>query len=142
MRAAVKNFSKSLIPTIGLVMAACVLGGCGGNIPIADANATLIEASGFARSASTDSLIIVTRDSGWEGHLATVTVLVDGKKAANLESSEQVRIYVPAGSHVVAVGPSRLIESPDVALETVTQADGTKRFRVSWGLDAFKLLPQ
>lgn len=135
------NISKSLIAKIGLVIETCVLGGCAGNMPVADAKAKLIESPGFARSTAAGSLIIVTRDSGWEGHLVTATVLVDGKKAANLESSEQARIYVPPGSHVVAVSPSRRVETPDAALETVTQADGTKRFRVSWDL-AFKLLPQ
>lgn len=37
-------------------------------------------------------------------------------------------------NRIVAVGLSQRMETPDVSLETVVQANGIKRFRVSWDL--------
>lgn len=47
--------------------------------------------------------VIVTRDTGFVGGACYVGVLVDGKFSARIDTGEVVRLYVPAGEHLIGL---------------------------------------
>lgn len=48
--------------------------------------------------------IVVARDTGFVAGGCFVAVHVDGKPAARIDTGEIVRLYVPAGEHLVGIG--------------------------------------
>jgi hypothetical protein len=75
--------------------------------------------------------ITIIRDSGINGSAAYTTVWVDGERAAELDPSEAVRLYLKPGAHVMNAGPKGLSTGPAVPL---TVPSATTQYRISQGL--------
>ena len=52
--------------------------------------------------------VIVTRDTGFVGGACYVGVLVDGKFSARIDTGEVVRLYVPAGEHIIGLSGDKI----------------------------------
>ena len=87
------------------------------------------------------ALLVVTRDKGWKAMACVARLYVDGDLIADLRASEQIRLYVEEGAHLVGVSGERCLGGADQASVEVTRA---KPFllRVSMGSGAgMKIAP-
>ena len=82
----------------------------------------------FQKPASSDAVLVVTRDSGFVGGGCNTSVSIDGRKAAEIGAGETAKFYVAAGEHIVGASScgSGLKER-----ETSIKAGSTKKFRIS-----------
>jgi hypothetical protein len=55
------------------------------------------------------ALLVVTRDTGWKSKPCVARLYVDGLLIADLRSSEQIRLYVEEGPHLVGVSGERCL---------------------------------
>jgi hypothetical protein len=89
-----------------LVAAAVILGvGCA-TTPVPSSDATpvppeRIRAPEFARSEAGRALLVVTRDKGLRASACTIGVHIDGTLVVDLRPSEQARLFVDEGTHLV-----------------------------------------
>jgi hypothetical protein len=124
----------------GVLVAGCLaLAGCATS-PVSDSEAELVPTPGFGPTASADSEIIITRDSGLSGAAGTAHVLVDGREAVKLARSQQARLHVAAGDHVIAV--ANIMGDVQTSVETVAKPERARHFRVAVSAGGFALLPQ
>lgn len=75
--------------------------------------------------------ITIIRDSGMKGAALSTTVWVDGVRAADVDTSEALRIYLQPGAHFLSAGPSGLSTGPTLPL---TVPSATTQYRISEGL--------
>ena len=68
------------------------------------------------------ALLVVTRDKGWKAKACTARIYVDGELVADLKASEQIRLYVAEGPHLVGVSGERCLGGADQASVEVTRA--------------------
>lgn len=82
----------------------------------------------YQHPISGDSVLIVTRDTGFVGGGCNTSVSIDGQKAAEIGAGETARFFLPAGDHIVGASScgSGLKER-----ETSLKAGSTKKFRIS-----------
>lgn len=82
----------------------------------------------FQKPASSDAVLVVTRDSGFVGGGCNTSVSIDGRKAAEIGAGETAKFYVAAGEHIVGASScgSGLKER-----ETSIKSGSTKKFRIS-----------
>lgn len=57
-----------------------------------------------AKPSAPYGTIVVARDSGFIAGGCFVSVHIDGKPAARIDTGEVVKLYVPAGDHLVGMG--------------------------------------
>lgn len=57
-----------------------------------------------AKPSAPYGTIVVVRDTGFIAGGCFVSVHVDGKPAARIDTGEVVRLYVPAGDHLIGLG--------------------------------------
>ena len=55
------------------------------------------------------ALLVVTRDTGWKSKPCVARLYVDNLLIADLRSSEQIRLYVEEGPHLVGVSGERCL---------------------------------
>jgi hypothetical protein len=68
------------------------------------------------------ALLVVTRDKGWKAQACVARLYVDGELVADLKASEQIRLYVAEGPHLVGVSGERCLGGADQASVDVTRA--------------------
>ena len=68
------------------------------------------------------ALLVVTRDKGWKAQACVARLYVDGELVADLKASEQIRLYVAEGPHLVGVSGERCLGGADQASVEVTRA--------------------
>ena len=78
------------------------------------------------------ALLVVTRDKGWKAMACVARLYVDGDLIADLRASEQIRLYVEEGAHLVGVSGERCLGGADQASVEVTRAKPVL-LRVSMG---------
>lgn len=132
-----------------LLIALCALGisGCATTPTPSDA-AKPIPAERVLLKSQGQSTLIVTRDNGWfAGGGCFVTVLVDGRSYARIDTGEKVSINVEPGRHIIAISGDRegkglcglQIGQPIKENATDIQPHETQKFRItgdtSSGLD-------
>jgi hypothetical protein len=78
------------------------------------------------------ALLVVTRDKGWKAQACIARIYVDGELVADLKASEQIRLYVAEGPHLVGVSGERCLGGADQASVDVTRAKPVL-LRVSMG---------
>lgn len=78
------------------------------------------------------ALLVVTRDKGWKAQACIARLYVDGELVADLKASEQIRLYVAEGPHLVGVSGERCLGGADQASVDVTRAKPVL-LRVSMG---------
>lgn len=122
-----------------IVFASICFAGCATR-PVSDSDAEPVIAPAFAQGDGANTVIVVTRDSGLANGGATARIFVDGREAANLRPSQQVRIYLAAGEHIVSVGQNSA--NVQAAAETVTRIERERRFRISAEPGKFWIIPQ
>jgi len=82
----------------------------------------------FQTPALGDSILVVTRDTGFVGSGCNTTVSIDGRRAAEVASGETAKFRVAPGEHILSASScgSGLKER-----ETNIKAGVTKKFRIS-----------
>ena len=78
------------------------------------------------------ALLVVTRDKGWKAQACIARLYVDGELVADLKASEQIRLYVAEGPHLVGVSGERCLGGADQTSVDVTRAKPVL-LRVSMG---------
>ncbi|HEU4688835.1 MAG TPA: hypothetical protein VFS23_10765 [Vicinamibacterales bacterium] len=78
------------------------------------------------------ALLVVTRDKGWKAMACVARLYVDGNLVADLRASEQIRLYVEEGTHLVGVSGERCLGGADQTSVEVTRAKPVL-LRVSMG---------
>jgi hypothetical protein len=78
------------------------------------------------------ALLVVTRDKGWKAMACVARLYVDGDLVADLKASEQIRLYVEEGTHLVGVSGERCLGGADQTSVDVTRAKPVL-LRVSMG---------
>ncbi|REE18353.1 hypothetical protein B0G71_1361 [Paraburkholderia sp. BL27I4N3] len=129
---------RNMAPMLTLA-ASLVLAGCATQ-PVADSKAERVTAPAFGRSDAADTVIVITHDSGFSNGGSNAHILIDGRDAIRLRPSQQVRLYVSAGEHLVAVAQND--DNVQSAAETVTRLGSERRFRISAQPGRFDLIPQ
>ncbi|MBK3468380.1 hypothetical protein [Pseudomonas sp. MF6776] len=115
---------------ISTVIALLLLTACA-TTPVPSGKADPVPSSrlfAFQKPASSDAVLVVTRDSGFVGGGCNTSVSIDGRKAAEIGAGETAKFYVAAGEHIVGASScgSGLKER-----ETSIKAGSTKKFRIS-----------
>ena len=72
-----------------------------------------IYATEFTKAHDGSAFLVVTRDSGLKGKACTVRFYVDGTHVADLRTSEQVRLFVEEGEHLVGVSAQGCLGGSD-----------------------------
>lgn len=111
-------------------------------VPSSDAKpvpAERIHAPDYLKAEPGRAFLVVTRDKGFRAGACTVGLYVDGTLVADLRPSEQIRLFVEEGEHVVGADsrtPLCFTQADQIAV-TVTRAKPAL-LRVSagggWGL--------
>ena len=78
------------------------------------------------------ALLVVTRDKGWKAQACVARLYVDGELVADLRASEQIRLYVAEGPHLVGVSGERCLGGADQVSVDVTRAK-PELLRISMG---------
>jgi hypothetical protein len=81
------------------------------------------------------ALFVVTRDKGWKGMVCVARLYVDGDLVADLKASEQIRLYVEEGTHLIGVSGERCLGGASQVSVDVTRAKPVL-LRVSTGSGA------
>ena len=68
------------------------------------------------------ALLVVTRDKGWKAQACVARLYVDGALIADLRASEQIRLYVEEGTHLIGVSGERCLGGADQTSVDVTRA--------------------
>lgn len=122
-----------------VLVVACALAGCSTTpVPFDQAKPIPVErVLAFGAKPSVPyGTIVVARDTGFIAGGCFVSVHVDGKQAARIDTGEVVSLYVPAGDHLVGLGADQQGKGMcdwGVALkeQTANIRDGqVKRFRI------------
>jgi hypothetical protein len=111
-------------------LALALLAGCATS-PVPSSKADPVPSSrlfAYQKPVSGDSVLIVTRDTGFVGGGCNTAVNIDGQKAAEIGAGETAKFFVPAGEHIVGASScgSGLKER-----EANVKAGSTKKFRIS-----------
>jgi hypothetical protein len=92
--------------TLLTITAAIALAGCS-STPINQASAKKVPASrtfAFQADVSGGAKLVVSRDKGfWASGGCYATVLVDGRKAARIDTGETVSFKLKPGSHIIGI---------------------------------------
>jgi len=91
---------------IACIAAAATLAAACATQPVPSSKATPVPASrvlapDFLQPHDGRALLVVTRDKGLRASVCTVGIHVDGTLVADLRPSEQVRLFVDEGEHLV-----------------------------------------
>jgi uncharacterized protein (DUF2345 family) len=129
-----RNMNSLLAMTALMTLAGCA------TQPVADSDTEQVTAPAFMRTDAAETVIIITRDSGFANGGSNAHILIDGRDAIRLRPSQQVRLYVSAGDHLVAVAQND--DNVQAAIETVTSRERERRFRISADPGKFSLIPQ
>ncbi len=110
-----------------MVMGTLGLAGCGTasthDTAIKDAVANRVFL--YKKSANGDATLQVVRDNGLFGGGCSSQIYIDNQFAAQLETGEQVSLYLPSGSHAVSLQNSGACHKPgDDAHVDTTLASG------------------
>jgi hypothetical protein len=123
------------------------LAGCS-TTPTASETAKPVPLERILLASNGDSTLIITRDKGWfAGGGCFVTVLVDGKALARIDTGESISIKVEEGRHILGISGDKdgkglcgyQIGQPMKENATLIQSHETQKFRItgdtSSGLD-------
>ncbi|MEA9391323.1 hypothetical protein SJI19_12355 [Acerihabitans sp. TG2] len=97
---------------------------------------------GFQTNVNNGATIVVNRDSEFlSGAGCLLSVLIDGKTAANIAAGETGRFFVEPGQHIVGVSGGSLADGhcaiqpaqPPVQSVTVVNSGQVQKFRISGG---------
>ncbi len=130
---------QSILPVMMLTLiSACA------TKPIALEDATPIpadrrysEIQQYADTRSGYAKVNFVRDAGMVGAAISLTLLVNGELIARIRRKEILTIYLPAGSHDLALGPGKLTSGPagQGLVEQVLQAESGAEYSYRVGLD-------
>ena len=86
-----------------------------------------IYATEFAKAQPGYAFLVVTRDKGMRAKACTARIYIDGARVADLRPSEQIRLFVEEGEHVIGVSSegSVCIGGTDQTSVAVTRAKPT-----------------
>ncbi|MFJ2527814.1 hypothetical protein [Pseudomonas helmanticensis] len=115
---------------IAALSVSALMAGCATS-PVPSSEADPVPSSrlfAFQTPANGDSILVVTRDTGFVGGGCNTTVSIDGRRAAEIASGETAKFRVAPGEHILSASScgSGLKER-----ETNTKAGSTKKFRIS-----------
>jgi hypothetical protein len=105
--------------------------------PVPDADAEVVP---LLTQRSGDAIAIVTRDSGLLHAPYDARLYVDGERLANLRPSQQIRVPLVAGHHVIAV-EAAMDPAPHGGIELEVKPGETRRYRVVAYQDHFAVEP-
>ncbi|MFM0265605.1 hypothetical protein [Paraburkholderia sediminicola] len=132
---------KGIIVTIALVVPLLLSACATSPTPASEAKAVPTErVLAFQTQPGGESgTLIVSRDTGFFGGGISITIAVNGTKAAILKTGESVTLYLPAGESIVSAS----YWTGDLKEREVTLRPGqTKRYRVSFdGANSMDLSP-
>ncbi|WP_413732356.1 hypothetical protein [Sodalis sp. RH20] len=102
-------------------------------------------ALGFQNKSDSSATIIISRDSGFlSGGGCFVSILIDGKTAARINTSEIGKFYVEPGRHIIGISGDPLggglckyqIGQPIKESSTEVSKGDVQKFRISGGTNA------
>lgn len=86
-----------------ILLSALMLGGCS-TTPIPSNTAKPVPPERILITSQGSSTLIITRDKGWfAGGGCFVSVLIDGKSVARVDTGESVSVKVVEGRHILAI---------------------------------------
>ena len=81
-----------------------------------------IRAPEFTHAQEGTALVVVTRDKGFTALACTAHLHIDGTLVADLRPSEQIRLFLEEGQHLVGVSASGCIGGSDQISVDVSRA--------------------
>ncbi len=96
----------------GLVAAAILATACG-TTPVPSSSAKPISAARVHAPEDGFALVVVTRDKGTKAMACAARLHVDGTLVADLRPSEQIRLFVEEGQHLVGVSTEGCLGGAD-----------------------------
>ena len=109
--------------------AASILAGACGTTPVPSSDAKpvptdRIYATEYAKPLPGSAFLVITRDKGMRAKACTARIYIDGAVVADLRPSEQVRLFVEEGEHVIGVSSEGnvCLGGADQTTVTVTRA--------------------
>jgi hypothetical protein len=100
-----------------LVAAAILVSACGTTpVPSSSAkpiSAARVHAPEFTRPVDGFALVVVTRDKGTKAMACAARLHVDGTLVADLRPSEQIRLFLEEGQHLVGVSTEGCLGGAD-----------------------------
>ncbi len=87
----------------------------------------------YLKPKPNSGLVIVKRDSGYQGLACSSHVLVDGHLVANLARSEKVSLYLSVGDHIIGAEPKGICVGGLSEVSVVARSDKTITLRIRYG---------
>jgi len=123
-------------------LAVALLAGCATSPVPADKADPVPRNRLFAFSGKSESLLVVTRDSGLYGSGCNYRLYIDGTLAAEFASGEVARFGVKAGKHILGIKPSAACGGWGLVEREVDVKTGeTVRRRITLSGDNFDISP-
>lgn len=85
-----------------------------------------IHDSPYTEAGPGSGFVVVTRDIGWQARVCAVHLYVDGTLVANIQAGEQVRLFIPDGTHLIGVTTAKgglCLQGSDQISVEITQVE-------------------
>jgi hypothetical protein len=102
-------------------------------------------------SSSNDGTLLLIRDSGALGSGCRVVIYIDDEQAASFSTSEKASLFIPAGRHILAFGPTgnglcgmgkgKESMKRSIAIDIMAQHTSVYRIAIKMGGDGVDVMP-
>jgi hypothetical protein len=122
---------------LSLIAVALAVAGCATR-PVSNSEASHVPSSRIIDSKllqpSPDSgVVTVKRDSGFGGSACSSRVFVNAKPVADLQTSEKVVVYLPAGEYVFSAWPNGICGGGMSEVRALVKSGSELSFRIGYG---------
>ena len=122
---------------LSLIAFAVVIAGCATR-PVSNAEAVHVPSiriidSRFLQPTPDSGVVTVKRDSGIGGSACSSRVFVNAKPIADLQTSEKVVVYLPAGEYVFSAWPKGICGGGMSEVRAMVKSGAELSFRIGYG---------
>lgn len=122
---------------VSLIAIVLVVAGCATR-PVSNSEASHVPSSRiidskFLQPAADSGVVTVKRDSGFGGSVCSSRVFVNAKPVADLQKSEKVVVYLPAGEYIFSAWPNGICGGGMSEVRALVKSGAELSFRIGYG---------
>ena len=124
--------TRLIVITLAFVVAGCA------TRPVSNSEASQVPSSRiidskFLTPTPDSGVVTVKRDSGFGGSACSSRVFVNAKPIADLQTSEKVVVYLPAGEYVFSAWPNGICGGGMSEVRATVKSGAELSFRIGYG---------
>ena len=129
-------FTRLFLITVFIAAAGCATHPVSNSAALPVPGSRIID-SRFLQLTPNSGIVTVKRDSGFGGGQAcSVRVFINAEPFADVNTSEKVVAYLPAGDYVISAKPNGICGGGLVEVATSVKSGAKLNFRIGYGSDA------